>query len=218
MAMHGLGSVHPEHRRIPHGLPLGRLTHRLLALGLVALFGTAMAGSVEGAAPPGHQEIADQLLPAWSQTLPAADRFVLVMDGAAVLDRETGVVWEQAPDSESAFDRQTWYGARAFCNQRLVGNRKGWRLPTVQELASLVDPTQFPALPAGHPFTIAVQPEPFNYWSSTTQIEEPSRAWFVNFGNVTPGFVFTFDKVPGDPANNFFVWCVRGGHGGPDAQ
>ena len=34
----------------------------------------------------------------WSQILPAATRFQLVMGGAAVLDRETGLVWEQSPE------------------------------------------------------------------------------------------------------------------------
>lgn len=37
--------------------------------------------------------------PSWDQKLPAATRFVVLMDwnNEAVLDRETGLVWEQAP-------------------------------------------------------------------------------------------------------------------------
>ncbi len=76
----------------------------------------------------------EQIPPVWSQDLPAAERFVLVLGGAAVLDKETGLVWEQAPNSDQA----SWLAAQPFCNDRTVGNRKGWRLPTVQELASLV--------------------------------------------------------------------------------
>ena len=35
-----------------------------------------------------------------------------------------------------------------------VGGRKGWRLPSIYELANLVDTTQQnPSLPKGHPFT-----------------------------------------------------------------
>jgi hypothetical protein len=45
--------------------------------------------------------------PTWSQTLPTADRFVLVMGGAGVLDKETGLVWEQSPDNTETTS-ETW--------------------------------------------------------------------------------------------------------------
>ena len=35
--------------------------------------------------------------PTWHQILPAAQRFVMVMNNQAVLDRETGLVWEKSP-------------------------------------------------------------------------------------------------------------------------
>jgi hypothetical protein len=41
----------------------------------------------------------DDLPPTWSAILPAESRFKLVMGNAAVLDRETGLVWEQSPDT-----------------------------------------------------------------------------------------------------------------------
>jgi hypothetical protein len=158
----------------------------------------------------------------WSQILPGAGRFDPALNGAAVLDKETGLVWEQAPDSDSvAFDRKSWFAARAFCNTRVVGNRKGWRLPTVQELASLFDPSSpaAPKLPDGHPF-VNVQPlpgsglGPFAYWSATSQNEDPNSAWFVDFSD---GNVFTFAKDP-TPDYRLFAWCVRGGHAGTDTQ
>jgi len=68
----------------------------------------SLSGSAEAQAPS-HQTIlnavngvqsalnginnkVDRIPPAWSQTLPAAQRFMLVMGGAAVLDKETGLV------------------------------------------------------------------------------------------------------------------------------
>src|SRR5260370_35901588 len=40
-------------------------------------------------------------MPAWDQQLPAAERFLVLQDGnwasAALLDRETGLVWETTP-------------------------------------------------------------------------------------------------------------------------
>ena len=97
--------------------------------------------------------------PSWDQTLPAATRFIVLtnMASQAVLDRETGLVWEQSPDATT----RNWIDAQIHCNERTVGGRKGWRLPGIQELASLVDPADTggnPAhLPLGHPFDVGFQ-------------------------------------------------------------
>src|SRR5262245_12099184 len=197
-----------------------RLATAMLVLGLAALLGHATAGRA-GAQPatPGHQEILNSIN-TWSRTLPAADRFVLVMGGEAVFDKETGLVWEQAPNTNPATDNKTWAAARSFCNNtKTVGNRKAWRLPTVHELASLVDPSvsaSGPTLPPGHPFdnvSDTAQPS-FAFWSATSQDLELTRAWFVDLRNAN---VFTLDKVP--PAGvTLFAWCVRGGHFGTDTQ
>jgi hypothetical protein len=140
------------------------------------------------------------LPPSWAATLPAAQRFQLVLGGAAVLDRETGLVWERSPDTTT----RTWVNAQSHCNTRTVGNRKGWRLPTIQELASLIDPTvaTSPTLPAGHPFTNV---QSSFYWSASTDASDTSRAWGVNLLN---GNVNSVDKTLA-----LFVWCVRGGPG-----
>jgi hypothetical protein len=162
----------------------------------------------------------DQILrllqPVWSRKLQcdsaACPRFELVLDDYAVLDRETGLVWEQSPSTNTI----DWFNARVHCIQRTVGNRKGWRLPTVEELASLVDPSvPVPSplgstLPPGHPFNL---PNPSNvqsstYWSATTFANQSTFAWAVFFGS---GDVTTGEKSFG---TFHFVWCVRGGQGG----
>ncbi len=141
----------------------------------------------------------DQLPPAWSQILPAADRFKLVMGGAAVLDKETGLVWEQSP----ATTIQSWLVALYSCNAKAVGGRKGWRLPTLQELASLVDPTQSnPALPSGHPFSNVLSSD---HWSATTYADDAGFAGIVDLFN---GAVYVSVKPL-----KAYVWCVRGGQG-----
>ncbi|MBI4738702.1 DUF1566 domain-containing protein [Candidatus Woesearchaeota archaeon] len=92
----------------------------------------------------------------------------------------------------------------SYAYGKTVGGRKGWRLPTVEELASLVDPTQSnPSLPSGHPFTNV---QSGDYWSSTTSVFNASDTLDVYFGN---GVVF----VDGVKSGTFYVWCVRGGHG-----
>ena len=147
--------------------------------------------------------------PAWDQklqcdTLATCPRFIVLSNwnSDAVLDRETGLVWERSPSTTSTF---TWEDAQTHCNQLNVGNRKGWRLPTIQELASLVDPTQSnPALPAGHPFSNVLSFVP--YWSATTGATDASRAWVVLFGSG--------DVVSGFPKSlTGLAWCVRGGQG-----
>ena len=140
----------------------------------------------------------DKVKPTWSQKLPAEKRFVLVLDGEAVLDRETGLVWEKSPDT---FLRN-WNDAINYCYRREVGGRRGWRMPTIEELSSLVDTTQNnPALPSGHPF-VNVQSD--NYWSSTELAGSPDRAFSV---------VLSSGGVGGSSKSNneSYVWPVRGG-------
>jgi hypothetical protein len=140
--------------------------------------------------------------PTWHQILPAADRFKLVMNSnAAVLDKETGLVWEKSP-STSTF---IWRFAQLQCHTLTLGSRKGWRLPTIQELGSLVDPIQSnPALPAGHPFT-ALQLNGF-YWSATTvaDVANTALAMELSVGNIAGSAMST---------SQGFAWCVRGGLG-----
>jgi len=182
------------------------------SLVLVAAIGCFTAARAEAAPPPNHQSIQNsvgavqstlgQIPPAWSQILPAADRFQLVMGGAAVLDRETGLVWEQSP-STSLF---SWLNAQLHCNTLATGGRLGWRLPTIQELASLVDQNNPGGdyLPPGHPFSI-VLPAYWWIWSATTTAGNASVAWFVY---LKLGGVSSSDKT-----DLFYVWCVRGGQG-----
>lgn len=173
------------------------------------LLGVAGAAWAAGAPGPYYAT------PSWDQQVPVATRFVVLSNwidgnfptgGAAVLDRETGLVWEHFPSfTVAALDQATLQ-----CNNSGLGNRKGWRLPTVQELASLVDPSvpsPGPALPAGHPF-IGVQAD-FFYWSATASVTSPDFEWGVSFNN---GSVTRVSK-----GLDHHVWCVRGGPG-VDAQ
>jgi hypothetical protein len=171
---------HPDHRwqRVMKALAL--------AVGVLSL----LADPAVATADP---------LSSWDKQLAAPGRFLVLpaFHNEAVLDKETGLVWEQSPDTT----RRNWDLARVRCIDKDVGGRKGWRLPSIPELASLVDPSQSnPALPARHPFTNV---QSANYWSATTLADGPSVAWAVGFGNGGVAFDFKTDS--------FHVWCVRGG-------
>ena len=73
---------------------------------------------------------------AWSAVLPPESRFqIALVGGEAVLDKETNLVWEKSPSTVL----EDWRRANNQCNGMTLGGRKGWRLPTVQELASLLE-------------------------------------------------------------------------------
>ena len=151
----------------------------------------------------------------WDDKINGHHRFKVLREfgGAAVLDKETGRVWEQSPSTDtfcwtaSASCPGTGLApdALSHCYQLEVGGRKGWRVPSIEELASLVDTSQgsptTPAIPAGHPFNVP----PTVYWSSTTNASDASRAWAVGFAS---GNVFNPLKTASRE-----VWCVRGGQG-----
>jgi len=175
----------------------------VLGLGALAWMFTIGAGtssaSEEPRSKPNPATDLSGLTQNWDKKLLSDSRFTVLsaFGGAAVRDNETGLVWEKTLQT----DELSWIDARAACINKDVGNRKGWRLPSVPELASLVDPSisPGPTLPIGHPFT-NVQLDV--YWSATTNIHNPTSAWLVFFdsGKVSTGY----------KTITFHVWCVRG--------
>lgn len=157
-------------------------------------------------------------VPSWDQQMPCAtasncQRFVVLTNwidstyqsgGAAVLDRETGMVWERSPSATET----DYVHALLACSVSRVGGRLGWRLPTVYEITSLVDPTvnfPNPNLPPGHPFSNVAAG---GFFWTVSQVTSGS-VWVLNLA-------ITTDLLTGDTSNpNQLVrhWCVRGGQG-----
>lgn len=152
----------------------------------------------------------------WDKKIDASERFQVLkaFKNDAVLDRETGLVWERSPST----DTFAWENARLYCAQKAVGGRGGWRLPAFNELASLVDPTiidpAVPRLPKGHPFRDV---QAGDYWSATVFANEPGFTMLVQFH-----FVSGSDAPIGVGDANMagapkFAWAVRGPSAGPYA-
>jgi hypothetical protein len=161
--------------------------------------------SVEVVALAGQTAFAK--LPSWDTVNNAKGRFTILnaFNKEAVLDKETGLVWELSPSATQG----DWFAANAACIAKVINNRMGWRVPTIQELTSLVDPSATnPSLPANHPF----QNVGGGYWAATTNAADDTDAWGVNF---TAGTATILAKSTATRA----VWCVRGEAGsGVDAQ
>jgi hypothetical protein len=160
--------------------------------------------------------------PSWDQklacTTPAnCPRFVVLSNwnSEAVLDRETGLVWERFPSGT----RFRWFNgsslraeAHEHCLTLGKGGRLGWRLPTLPELLSLDDLSTLGTpglkLPPGHPFQ-NIQAD--TYWTATRDVA------FVG-GDVTSfgAYYTTFDAENAFTASThntsdpLYVWCVRG--------
>jgi len=181
------------------------MKHKLLfTLGLIVL-GWAVFAAVHAEAATGWNSYYPSQ--SWDQTISSASqRFIVLlnMNSEAVLDKETGLIWEQSPST----GQKNWEPANYHCNQLTKGNRKGWRLPTLQELASLVDPGQSsPALPLSNPFSNNVQTWT-NVWSATGVADTPGSAWAIDFSDSGDEKAYIRTKT-----TNRQVWCVRGAQG-----
>jgi len=149
---------------------------------------------------------------------------------AMVRDNVTGLIWEvkkskdgqtDYADPHDADNYYTWFDNDSETNGGDVGTagdlndtkdfisslnneRFGgfddWRLPTVLEIASIIDYGRYgPAVdPAFFPNIM-----PAGYWSSVTHASNPSYAWRIDLGS---GIDDYFPK-----ANSYYAFAVRGG-------
>lgn len=134
----------------------------------------------------------------WDTNHPAGSRFVVLdtFANAAALDKNTGLVWEQTPD----LTKRDWFSAAAHCINRTVGGTFGWRLPSIVELVSVMDPTLSAPYVPTDVFTFTGPLTTF--WSSTTNASFPANAWYFD---ITIAGVPQINKGAGISA-----WCVRG--------
>lgn len=196
----------------------GKYLAGVIIMALALLPCLAVAGSIEppvsAVDPSGNpvptMKTLDEIPPAWSQKLRADDgepdgcnssRFKCVLDGKAVLDKETGLVWERSPWNYEG----DWWTAQWQCWASSTGQRSGWRLPTASEIDSLREfcAETWRFLPCGHPF---INLQGGSYWSTTTWFWDSNEAiafrWDVGY-QVLSKSVSTYR----------YNWCVRGGTG-----
>jgi hypothetical protein len=128
---------------------------------------------------------------AWADAPPC--RYTIGID--TVLDNETMLTWQRYPSALL----KNWDQASAYCSNLSIDGG-GWRLPTIQELQTLVDESKYdPAIDTN------AFPEPgFSLWSSSISATiGPTYAWTISFHS---GVVF---DNGGFMENNNDVRCVR---------
>jgi hypothetical protein len=137
----------------------------------------------------------------WDANNPSASRFTVLADfgNAAVRDNNTGLVWEKLPSGSG-----TWLDARLKCLEKNVGGTRGWRLPSVVELVSLIDAS--PGAPVISVVFEGVSLVP--YWSATTNAASNNTSLSVDFGSIV--LVGATGKTNG---STLPYWCVRGSMG-----
>jgi formylglycine-generating enzyme required for sulfatase activity len=115
---------------------------------------------------------------------------------STVTDRTTGLMWQkfQSPTM------MAWEDALRYGESLSMGGYSDWRVPNIKEIQSLndasrsnpsVDQTFFPAVVTG------------KYWSSTTQFNASTRAWYIDFA-----YGITTYELKTISLN---LLCVRGG-------
>jgi hypothetical protein len=187
----------------------------LAVMALAVYVGIVRAGPLDPPGPVGStMKTLDEIPGSWHRKLSATGsdpcntaRFRCVLDNEAVLDLETGLVWER----DAGGPPDNWYFAHHYhCRGLDLGGRMGWRLPTLEELLTLIDPSvAYPAvsLPDGHPFANVSSAD--RYWTASQDPANPLLAVTVGF---VSGSLIARDNI--QDIEQF--WCVRGHGGGYD--
>ncbi len=119
-------------------------------------------------------------------------RFAVAAD--TVLDTRTGLMWQRAVP----LDRFTWVEATAYAKSLRLGGHTDWRLPTKEELESIV--VKGRGAPAIDTVAFPNTPGAF-FWSSSPDANTTDYAWGVSFYDG-----YTFNDYT---TNNGRVRCVR---------
>ena len=115
-------------------------------------------------------------------------------EDGTVTDLETGLIWQQNDPSN-----RDWEEALAYCETLELAGKEDWRLPSVNELLSLVDTTRYNLSIDENLFPEA---SPTVYHTSTTVYSSPADNWIINF---ISGFLTDGPKTTPSPFR-----CVRG--------
>jgi hypothetical protein len=117
-----------------------------------------------------------------------------VVSTNSVRDTKTGLVWQRNVDAET----QNSAGAGSYCVALVIDGEVDWRVPTLEELQSLVDYTRVSPAMDTNAFPAA---PPDTFWSSTALAGSMDSSWYVDFKD---------GAMYGGPASDMRrIRCVR---------
>jgi hypothetical protein len=112
-------------------------------------------------------------------------------ENGTVVDSVTGLVWSACPQGTTyvpggsctgTATGMTWHDAQAACSARNteeLGGRTDWRLPTADELYTIIDHSV--RMPAIDPEKFPGTPASSIFWSATTSPKGAAYAYYANF-------------------------------------
>jgi len=130
----------------------------------------------------------------------------------AVLDRETGLIWASVIDNVTT----NYADGAKQCLLKQVDGHLGWRLPTIEELASVIVRTQDTAQPPKYFYNTAgkgILPSlPTSYYlTSTVNPNDKGQIMTLDSSQIAWS-PFLWEDKEGSQAVIGRYWCVRGGN------
>jgi len=124
-------------------------------------------------------------------------------------DNVTGFVWQKEDDNAI----RGWDTASAYCDNLTLGGYTDWRMPTINELMSIIDysGTGGAAINSTY-FPHTIHWSMSQYWSVTASPNNAGNAWDVVFDNgsiqgaAPNGSVYGASKT-----STYYIRCIRGG-------
>ena len=118
----------------------------------------------------------------------------LLFAASSKLDDKTGLIWQDNQNMQQEFSYEK---AKTYCENLKVDGYTDWRLPTLKELATILDlRIDRPALKPG--FNIRLSER---FWTATPNAAKPKEAWVISF---------SYGEIESYPVRREYnVRCVR---------
>jgi hypothetical protein len=147
--------------------------------------------------------------------LPPPPRIQITAFGSGIRDMDTSLIWERGPDLQTT---SSWQAAQAACTNKTVGRRVGWRLPTVEELLSILErrvwapDASSPVISIFRPFddyffsfSTSIGARLFDqFWTATPDPQNPQQVLGIDLASAA------VRSYPKSQAQTLRAWCVLG--------